>query len=71
VEYVRSWEGRPLSLNIIGAPERIARLDAIGADMRKLADPRGLAPGEAERLVSELPVGEGSQEHWVAGALAA
>lgn len=56
VEFGRTWEGRPLIALIIATPERIASLDRIKADIRKLADPRGLAPAEAERLVRELPV---------------
>lgn len=56
VEYARSWEGRPLWLLAIASPERIARLDAIKADLKALADPRGLSSNEAERLVRELPV---------------
>lgn len=56
VEYARTWEGRPLHVLIIGSPERIRRLDEVGAGLRRLADPRGLAPGEADRLVGELPV---------------
>ena len=56
VEYARTWEGRPLHTLVIAAPERIARLDAVKADLRRLADPRGLAAGEADRLVRELPV---------------
>jgi hypothetical protein len=55
VEYARSWEGRPLHALVIGSPERMAKLDAIKADLRRLADPRGLSAAEAERLVSELP----------------
>jgi hypothetical protein len=56
VEYARSWEGRPLWLFVIGAPERMAKLDQVKADLRRIADPRGLAPGDAQRLVKELPV---------------
>ena len=56
IEYARSWEGRPLWLFIIGAPERIARLDQVKADLRRLADPRGMSQGDADRLVRELPV---------------
>lgn len=56
IRYAESWEGRPLHLLAIGSPERLARLDAVKADLRRLADPRGLPPAEAERLVSELPV---------------
>lgn len=56
VEYARSWEGRPLHLLVIGAPERIAALDAVKADLARLADPRGLAAGEVDALVARLPV---------------
>jgi hypothetical protein len=56
VEYARSFEGRPLWLMVIGSAGRIAALDAIKRDLQRLADPRGLAPAEADRLVKELPV---------------
>ncbi len=55
VEYARSEEGRPLHVLVIGSPERLARLEDVKKGLRALADPRGLAPGEAERLVKELP----------------
>jgi hypothetical protein len=55
VEYARSWEGRPMHALIIGAPERLGRMAALKADLRKLGDPRGLTPAEADRLVNELP----------------
>jgi hypothetical protein len=56
VEYARSWEGRPLVLLVIGAPERMARLDDVKAGLARLADPRDLSRGEEDRLVAELPV---------------
>jgi hypothetical protein len=56
IEYARTWEGRPLWLFIIAAPERIGRLDQVKADLRRIADPRGLSSGDADRLVRELPV---------------
>jgi hypothetical protein len=56
IEYARTWEGRPLHVLIVGAPERIARIEEIKKGMRRLADPRGLAPAEAEQLVKTLPV---------------
>lgn len=56
VEYARSWEGRPLVALIVAAPERIARLDDVQRGLRRLADPRTLAPGEDARLVADLPV---------------
>jgi hypothetical protein len=55
VEYARSEEGRPLHVLVIGSPERMARIDDVKKGLRALADPRGLAPGEADRLVRELP----------------
>ena len=56
VEYAKTWEGRPLHVIVIGAPERIARLDAIKTDIARLADPRRLSPDETSRLVEQLPV---------------
>jgi hypothetical protein len=56
VEYAKTWEGRPLNVIVIGAPERIARLDAIKADIAKLADPRHLSADESARLIDQLPV---------------
>jgi len=55
-EYARTWEGRPLWLFVIGSPERIAQLDRVKADLRRLADPRGLSRDDGERLIRELPV---------------
>src|SRR4029453_12523144 len=56
VEYAKTWEGRPLHVIVIGAPERIARLDAIKADIARLADPRPLSSDESARLIDQLPV---------------
>lgn len=56
IEYARSWERRPLYVLLVSSPERIARLDEIQAGLQRLADPRGLSDGEADRLARELPV---------------
>jgi hypothetical protein len=56
IEYARTWEGRPLQVLVIGSPDRIARLEEIKKGLRRLADPRGLAPADAEQLVKSLPV---------------
>jgi hypothetical protein len=56
VEYGRTWEGRPLVALVIASPDRIARLDAVKADLRRLADPRSLSDADAERLIQSLPV---------------
>ena len=41
VQYATSWEGRPLYYVILSAPENIARLDAIQADLANVAAGRG------------------------------
>ena len=56
VRYAESWEGRSLVVLVIGAPERMARLDEVKAGIARLADPRGLSDAEAEALLAELPV---------------
>ena len=56
MEYARTWEGRPLWVLVVASPERIAKLDQVKRDLQRLADSRGLASGEAERLIKELPV---------------
>ena len=56
IPYAESWEGRPLVVLVIGSGERMARLDAVKAGLAWLADPRGLSDGQAESLLSELPV---------------
>ncbi|HOC16863.1 MAG TPA: M14 family metallopeptidase [Vicinamibacterales bacterium] len=56
VEYARSWEGRPLHVLIVGSAERLAKLDQVKADLRRLADPRQLPAADGDRLVRELPV---------------
>lgn len=40
----------------VSAPENIARLDEIRANLKKLSDPRTLSPEEARRLTSTTPV---------------
>jgi len=40
----------------ISSPENIARLDEIKANLRRLADPRGLSEAEARRLTASTPV---------------
>lgn len=54
VEYGRTWEGRPLHLLAIATPARIAQLDAITQDLRRLADPRTLSATETAALITRL-----------------
>lgn len=55
VEYARSWEGRPLVYLLVGAPERMREIEAIKADMQRLAYPRTLDQAAAEALIERLP----------------
>jgi hypothetical protein len=55
VEYARSFEGRPLVYLVISSPENLARREEIQAGKARLADPRGLASGERDRLIDALP----------------
>ena len=55
-EYARTYEGRPLIVMFVGTAARIAALDSIKADMKKLADPRGLAPAEIAAIIDRSPV---------------
>ena len=50
-EYARTYEGRPLVVMFVGTAARIAALDSIKADMKKLADPRGVPPAEIAAIV--------------------
>ena len=49
-------EGNRLALAQVGSEANLARLDAVRAGMRRLADPRGTDTAEARRLIDELPV---------------
>jgi len=51
----RTHEGRELVGVVIASTENIARLDAIKADLGKLADPRGVAQAELDRIVANVP----------------
>lgn len=51
----RTHEGRELAVFVISAPENIQRLDAILADLNRLADPRGASAAELDRIVENSP----------------
>lgn len=48
----RTHEGRELVWAAIGSPRNLARLDALRADLARLADPRGLSEAEAQRILA-------------------
>jgi hypothetical protein len=55
-EYGHTYEGRPLKLLAVSAPENLERLEEIRKDVLRLADPAGLSAAEKERLVRRTPL---------------
>lgn len=51
----RTHEGKVMRLLIISAPENLARLDAIRADLARLGDPRVTTRAEAQRIAATTP----------------
>ncbi len=51
----RSFEGRELLLITVSSEANMARLDAIRADARRLADPRGVAAADVNAAVQRSP----------------
>ena len=54
-EFTTTYERRAMRLYIVSAPENIARLDAIRADLDRLADPRGASPAELDAIAARTP----------------
>jgi hypothetical protein len=55
VEYARTHENRPLYYVLISAPENLARVEEIQADLARLANPAGLSSAEAEAIIGRTP----------------
>jgi hypothetical protein len=53
LELGKTTEGRPFIEAIISSPENIRSLERYKAVQQRLADPRGVSPSEAERLIRE------------------
>jgi hypothetical protein len=54
--YARSHEGRDLFVIIVSSEANLARLDAIRADLARLADPRpAMAPAAVSALIEQTP----------------
>jgi hypothetical protein len=48
-------ERRTMRLYIVSAPENIARIDAIRADLDRIADPRGATPAQINEAIGRTP----------------
>src|SRR3954451_6803913 len=55
-EYGHSYEGRPLKLLAVSAPENLERLEEIRRDVLRLADPAGLSAADRERILRRTPL---------------
>ncbi len=55
-EYGHSYEGRPLKLVAVSAPENLERLEEIRKDVLRLAEPAALSTAERERIVRRTPL---------------
>lgn len=51
----RTHEGKVMRVLLISSPENIARLDAIRADLARLADPRATTAAEAAQIAERTP----------------
>ena len=50
-----SYERRAMRLFIVSHPDNIARLDAIRADLDRIADPRGATPAQIAEITARVP----------------
>ncbi len=56
LESGETWEYRKMYWAIISAPENLTRLEAIKADITKLADPRKTTEAEVSRIAAATPI---------------
>ena len=55
VPFGKTHEGRELVSVVIASPENLQRIDALRADIARLADPRGANDAEIDRIVKDSP----------------
>ena len=53
--FATTYEHRQMRLFVVSSPENIARLDAIRADLARLADPRGISATDADAIAARTP----------------
>jgi hypothetical protein len=63
-EFAITPERRTMRIYIVSSPENIARLDAIRADLDRIADPRGMSEAELAAVVARTPA-----VVWIAGSV--
>jgi len=55
VTYGETWEGRSLFYAVVGSAERLANLEAIKQDLKRIAFPENLTPETAQAIMQKLP----------------
>ena len=63
-EFATTYERRTMRAYIVSSPENMRRLDAIRADLDRLADPRGVAPSELDAIAARTPA-----VVWISGSV--
>jgi hypothetical protein len=63
-EFTTTYERRTMRTYVVSSPENMARLDAIRADLDKLADPRGTAQAELDAIAAHTPT-----VVWISGSV--
>ncbi|MDB4879911.1 MAG: Zinc carboxypeptidase, partial [Gemmatimonadetes bacterium] len=63
-EFTTTYERRTMRNYIVSSPENIGRLDAIRADLDRLADPRGVPQAELDAIAARTPA-----VVWISGSV--
>jgi hypothetical protein len=63
-EFTTTYERRPMRVYVVSSPENMSRIDAIRADLDRLADPRGASQGELDAIAARTPA-----VVWISGSV--
>ena len=63
-EFTSTYERRTMRIYLVSSPENIRRLDAIRADLDRLADPRGASQAELDAVAARTPA-----VVWISGSV--
>jgi hypothetical protein len=63
-EFTTTYERRTMRTYIVSSPENMRRIDAIRADLDRLADPRGASPAELAEIAGRTPA-----VVWISGSV--
>jgi hypothetical protein len=63
-EFTSTYERRPMRIYVVSSAENMSRIDAIRADLDKLADPRGVTQAELDAIAARTPA-----VVWISGSV--